>query len=246
MGAKSWSIDYSGVDWSESNAMIARKLGIDTSSAWSKRKKLGMSPSGRRSSGIEVLKSGAKIDWDNSIREKDTKGRTRTKIKICCAACKIWRFTNSINIGKIRKGQINYCQECVYNKRGQSSRSGQRGIKKTTYGYIRRHIKTFSKNEREILLPMLEKWSPVIGEHRAVMALTLGRPLLSSEIVHHLNGDKTDNRIENLRIISHAEHRREHAQIILELSLAQEKIKKLQDENKRLRQLLITAGESKC
>ena len=49
-----------------------------------------------------------------------------------------------------------------------------------------------------------------IAEHRYVMEQFLGRPLRTDEIVHHLNEDKLDNRLENLELTTAAEHGRHH------------------------------------
>lgn len=44
--------------------------------------------------------------------------------------------------------------------------------------------------------------SGLVLEHRAVMGVIIGRPLLRYESVHHLNGMRSDNRPENLELWS--------------------------------------------
>lgn len=49
-----------------------------------------------------------------------------------------------------------------------------------------------------------------IKEHRAVMEQHLGRKLSCDEHVHHIDGDRTNNDISNLVILSRGEHSRIH------------------------------------
>jgi hypothetical protein len=49
-------------------------------------------------------------------------------------------------------------------------------------------------------------------EHRVVVEKHLGRRLRRDEHVHHLNGVKTDNRLENLVVLTASEHSKLHVQ----------------------------------
>ena len=58
------------------------------------------------------------------------------------------------------------------------------------------------------------KWVKVNGRvmntHREIMERRIGRRLKYNEVVHHKNGDTSDNRIENLEMMSRSEHSKVH------------------------------------
>ncbi len=51
-----------------------------------------------------------------------------------------------------------------------------------------------------------------MDEHRWIMEQHLGRRLTRFEFVHHINGDKRDNRLVNLCVVSPKEHAAAHGQ----------------------------------
>lgn len=58
--------------------------------------------------------------------------------------------------------------------------------------------------------PYAVKNGRYVAEHRLVAEKKIGRYLTNDEVAHHINGIKTDNRPENIEVMTKSEHSRHH------------------------------------
>lgn len=80
----------------------------------------------------------------------------------------------------------------------------------------------FHKTQKRWYIKTVNGWQ---RRNRWVMEQYLGRPLRKNEDVHHINGDKTDDQIENLELIQHGAHSIKHWTGKNHSDAAREKIK---------------------
>ena len=134
--------------------------------------------------------------------ERDTGEVNRGRVKYCSLSC----FRLSC-VGKerptMRKRIIKKCLRC-----GQEFETGGRAGKKSKV-YCSNRCSKMVRNGSTIANGY--KCIRVNGkrtyEHRLIVEKTLGRSLRKDEVIHHNNGDKLNNRPENLTVMSQKIHR---------------------------------------
>lgn len=89
-----------------------------------------------------------------------------------------------------RKAIAKFCsRSCGSKKAGANNNRWRGGRSVMKNGYVRVRVN-----------------GDYVYEHRYVMERSMGRKLKCTEVVHHINGDRTDNRINNLKIMDKASH----------------------------------------
>jgi hypothetical protein len=141
------------------------------------------------------------VDAEN-VEVKTIYGHTGPCAKITCPDCgnERWLALRVLRHQIAKDGFSGACRPC-WTKRTKPfvKRKNSTFSRVTKTGYVAINRSAISDDE-------LHLWSKMKGvgnyvfEHRWAMAKHIGRPLTSDELVDHMNGNKQDNSIENLRI----------------------------------------------
>lgn len=135
---------------------------------------------------------------------------TNRFIWVACSGCGVERWV------KLHKGKPRtvMCRNCAQRlaikaiigkpghpgKRWDSNHNWTGGKVKTKKGYIKVKLKP------DDFFYSMTAQAAYVFEHRLIMAQHLGRCLHRWELVHHKNGIKDDNRIQNLQLVTNERH----------------------------------------
>lgn len=112
-----------------------------------------------------------------------------------------WKYPESAKETTRKKNTGRVFSEETKKKMSESKKMGGIGHKKKrTDGYIYVYFPDHPKSTK----------GGYIMEHDLIMECLIGRHLKDNEVVHHINSNRSDNRKENLKLMTFEEHCRYH------------------------------------
>lgn len=118
-----------------------------------------------------------------------------TRLCVCCG--------NAFRVEKaeaIKSGRGRFCSRAC-------KQEAQRGVERKRVGSI-----SYTRTDGYVVVKSGINQEQL--QHRYVMEQALSRKLGSNEQVHHINGVKSDNRLENLRLMTNSDHQKLHEHLV--------------------------------
>ena len=153
------------------------------------------------------------VDLEHPVKIRGKgKGRRQTCVEVTCPDCGKVRFAQkgSVVYGIERGTFTGLCPGCLGTRTFTGPQhkhprwKGGRAVDNSN-GYVR-----ITLQPDHPFLCMAANGRRQVREHRLVMAEHLGRPLAAAEVVHHKDGNPSNNVLENLRLMSQSEHIKIH------------------------------------
>lgn len=116
-------------------------------------------------------------------------------------------------LSQYKKAEHHFCSKACADEfkavmqKGLGNTNWRGGKKVNSNGYVKIH-ESLVKNVFKKFIDIDE--DGYVYEHRLKMVKDKGRAIRDGYEIHHLNGDKTDNRIENLVEVTRQEHAEYH------------------------------------
>ena len=116
------------------------------------------------------------------------------------------RFMVGNKLSEIVKNKISKSNKGKHHSPKTEFKKGMTNSKKMKSFSITTRIHSDGKKRNYIKLPN-GKW---VKYYRYIMEQKIRRKLKQEEVIHHINGNMLDDRLENLKIMSNSKHRKEH------------------------------------
>lgn len=155
-------------------------------------------------------------------QRKDKNGKIRLKTNMVCPICKKTRWVSKDNIKTLleKDTYTGKCKHCRPKGKDANGYKGGKYIASTGY------IAILITDDDPFVCMRTARGTTY--EHRHIMAKHLDRPLTRFEHVHHRDGNKTNNSIDNLELVNGQTH--------CLITQMETEINRLKKENAKLRE----------